>query len=186
MIEPLPMVLVPGWTCTGSLYVNQIPALWRLGPVTLADHTRGESLAEIARNILALAPPRFALIGFSLGGYIAFEIMRQAANRVEKLALLDTSARPEGLEQAERRKERIAMARAGRYPDALEALYPAFVHPSRVHEPGLRQQYLTMANDYGSETFVRHAHAIMQRADRVETWERSHARRLFSLEDTTR
>ncbi len=89
--DPLPIVLIPGLTCTPRLYAEQIPALWQFGPVTIADHTRDESMAAIARRILAAAPPRFALAGLSMGGFISFEIMRQAPERVAKLALLDTS-----------------------------------------------------------------------------------------------
>ena len=61
-------------------------------------------MAAIARRILAAAPPRFALAGLSMGGYIAFEIMRQAPERVAKLALLDTGARADTPEQTERRQ----------------------------------------------------------------------------------
>ena len=93
--DNLPIVLVPGLNCSARLYAQQIPALWRFGPVTVADHTRDESVAAIARRILAAAPPRFALAGLSMGGYLAFEIMRQAPQRVAKLALLDTGARSE-------------------------------------------------------------------------------------------
>src|SRR5690554_6095431 len=62
MDESLPIVLVPGLLCTPRLYSEQLPALWRFGPVTVADHTRDASIAGIARRILSLAPPRFALI----------------------------------------------------------------------------------------------------------------------------
>ncbi len=53
----------PGLTCTARLYAEQIPALWPFGPVTIADHRRDDSMAAIARRILAAAPPRFALAG---------------------------------------------------------------------------------------------------------------------------
>src|ERR1043165_6785456 len=86
----LPVVLVPGLNCSPRLYAPQLPALWRFGPVSIADHTRDDTMAAIAARILSHAPPRFALAGLSMGGYIALEIMRQAADRVAKLALLDT------------------------------------------------------------------------------------------------
>ena len=95
MREPLPTVLIPGLLCTPRLYPEQIPALWRFGPVTVADHTRDDSMGGIARRILSLAPPKFALVGLSMGGYVAFEMLRQAPDRVAKLALLDTTARPD-------------------------------------------------------------------------------------------
>jgi len=129
--DGLPVVLVPGLTCSARLYADQIPALWRFGPVMVADHRRDDSMAAIARRILANAPPRFALVGLSMGGYIAFEIMRQAPARVAKLALLDTGARPEAPEQTERRRTALALAKAGRYSEVLDLAYPVYVHRNR-------------------------------------------------------
>src|ERR1700719_3970360 len=93
--DSTPILLVPGLNCSPRLYAAQIPALWRLGLVVVADHRRDDTIAGIARRILAAAPSRFRLAGLSMGGYIALEIMRQAPARVTKLALLDTSARAE-------------------------------------------------------------------------------------------
>ena len=93
MAEDLPIVLVPGLNCSPRLYAPQLAELWRFGPVTAADHTRDDTMAAIAQRILAAAPPRFALAGLSMGGYIALEMVRQAADRVAKLALLDTGSR---------------------------------------------------------------------------------------------
>ena len=78
MTGNLPIVLVPGLNCSARLYAPQIPELWRFGPVTVADHTRDDTMAAIATRILDAAPPRFHYVGLSMGGYIAFEIMRQA------------------------------------------------------------------------------------------------------------
>src|SRR5262245_2873546 len=104
MSGPLPIVLVPGLNCTARLYAEQIPVLWDFGPVTIADHRRDDHVAAIAAHILATAPPRFALVGLSMGGYIAFAIAREAPERVARLALLDTSARPDRAEQERRRR----------------------------------------------------------------------------------
>ena len=78
MSESLPVVLIPGLLLTPQLYAPQLEALWADASVVLANHTRADSMAELARGILAQAPPRFALVGLSMGGYIAFEILRQA------------------------------------------------------------------------------------------------------------
>ena len=69
-----PILLVPGLNATARVFAGQIETLWRHGPVTIANHTRGGSVAEIAASILADAPPRFALVGFSMGGYVAQEL----------------------------------------------------------------------------------------------------------------
>src|ERR1022692_5136836 len=82
MTDPLPIVCIPGLACSPRLYAEQIPQLWTVGPVTIAQHGRHESVGAIARSILASAPERFALIGLSMGGYVSFEIMRQARGRV--------------------------------------------------------------------------------------------------------
>src|ERR1700733_7164863 len=121
MSDGVPIVLVPGLNCSARLYADQIPALWEFGPVTVADHRRDDSLADIAKRILASAPPRFALAGLSMGGYIAFEIMRQAPRRVAKLALLDTGARAEVPERTAQRKPLIALAKSGRLMDIFDS-----------------------------------------------------------------
>ena len=95
MTSNLPLILVPGLLCSARLYSSQVTALWPYGQVAIADHRRDSDMAAIAMRILADAPPRFALAGLSMGGYIAFAMMRLAPERIAKLALLDTSARPD-------------------------------------------------------------------------------------------
>jgi pimeloyl-ACP methyl ester carboxylesterase len=165
MREPLPVVLVPGLNCSARLYVDQIPALWRFGPVVIADHTRDDSMAAIAARILAAAPPRFALVGLSMGGYIALTMLRAAPDRVERLALLDTSARPETPEQTERRKPQIALAESGRFAEVPPLQFPVFVHRNRQNDDALRQRVRMMAEETGAEAFLRQQRAIMTRGD---------------------
>jgi len=161
----LPILLVPGLNCSASLFADQIPHLWRFGSVMIANHTQGESVEIIASQILASAPSRFTLVGFSMGGYIAFEILRQARVRVARLALLDTGARADTLEQVERRRERIAMAQSGRFSESLDLQFRLVVHPSRRNDEALLRRYHTMATECGAEAFVRHLNADMSRPD---------------------
>jgi pimeloyl-ACP methyl ester carboxylesterase len=165
MDESVPIVLVPGLACSARLYAPQLPALWRLGPVTVADHTRDDSLAAIARRILELSPPRFALAGLSMGGYICMEIMRHAPERVLRLALLDTTAQPETPEQTERRRAQIALAEAGRMAEVIDQLFPTMVHAERRSDPQLRALFDRMADEVGPQAFVRQQRAIMGRPD---------------------
>jgi pimeloyl-ACP methyl ester carboxylesterase len=142
-----------------------MPALWRFGPVTVADHTRDETMAAIAGRILAAAPPRFALAGLSMGGYIALEIMRQAADRVEKLALLDTGSRADAPEATAKRHANIALAQAGRFEDVIGPQFPLYVHPARANDAALKAGYLAMCHEVGPEAYVRQQKAIMGRVD---------------------
>jgi pimeloyl-ACP methyl ester carboxylesterase len=157
----LPLVLVPGLNCSARLYAEQIPALWRFGPVMVADHTRDTGIAAIARRILAAAPPLFALAGLSMGGYIAFEIMRQAPHRVAKLALMDTGARPETAEQIARRQAPMAMARGGKLIEVADESFVFFVHPNRHGDVALRDTVRAMAEETGAQAFLRQQQAIM-------------------------
>ncbi|HLW49204.1 MAG TPA: alpha/beta fold hydrolase [bacterium] len=162
----LPIVLIPGLLCSPRLYAEQLPALWRFGPVTIADHTRDDSVAGIARRLLADGPPRFALVGLSMGGYTAFEVMRTAADRVVRLALLDTSARADTPEQTERRRGQIALAQQGGFGEVLEPLFLSWVHRARRTDEELRQTVRRMAEqESGPEVFVRQQTAIMTRPD---------------------
>src|SRR5690606_26426918 len=99
-----PYLLIPGLNCDARDYAGTAHALWPFGPVTIANHQTGGSIKDIARAILATAPERFGLVGFSMGGYIALDIMRQAPERVDRLALLDTTARPDSEEATANRR----------------------------------------------------------------------------------
>jgi pimeloyl-ACP methyl ester carboxylesterase len=165
MPDSLPILLVPGLNCSARLYAPQLPALWRFGPVTIAEHTQDDTIAAIAKRILDTAPPRFALVGLSMGGYVALEIFRQAGARVAKLALLDTGARNDPPEAQARRYTSIAAAEAGRFAEVVDAQFPLYVHPSRVNDAALKAGYLAMCHDVGPQAYVRQQKAIMSRAD---------------------
>jgi pimeloyl-ACP methyl ester carboxylesterase len=163
--NPLPVVLVPGLNCSARLYAEQIPALWQFGPVTVADHRRDDSIAAVARRILADAPSRFALAGLSMGGYIAFEILRQAAARVAKLALLDTGAGAEVPERTAQRKPLIALAQQGRFAEITDDQFPLLVCRTRHGDMALKALVRAMNEETGPEAYCRQQHAIIGRAD---------------------
>lgn len=165
MAVPLPLLLVPGLLCSARLYAPQVTALWPLGPVTVADHRRDADVAAIAARILADAPPRFALAGLSMGGYVAFAMLRQAPERIVRLALLDTSARPDTPEQSAGRETFIAMAEAGQLAAVVDTLAPRFLHRDRRTDATLNRVIRDMAADTGVAAFVRQQRAIMTQPD---------------------
>ncbi len=160
-----PFVLIPGLNCDARVYAGVAPALWQIGSVTVASTLAGEGVAGIAREILAAAPPRFALAGFSMGGYLAFEIMRQAPERVLKLALIDTSARQDTAEVSETRRRRIELARAGKFGLVQEQSFPASVHPDNASDSGLYSIHRAMSQANGADAYIRHQQSIMGRPD---------------------
>src|SRR4051812_2481257 len=165
MDDATPILLVPGLAGSPRIYAPLVPALWRYGPVSVPNHIRDDHMGAIARRILAEAPPRFALAGHSMGGYVAFEIMRQAPDRVARLALINTQARPDTPEATERRRGQMARAWSGQYHALIDELFPGFVHPSRRDDASLRKLVHDMGDDVGEGGFVRQQTAVISRVD---------------------
>jgi pimeloyl-ACP methyl ester carboxylesterase len=161
-----PLVLVPGLLCDERLWRHQLEGLSDLaGPVHVPDVTGQDSMAEMARGVLEAAPERFALAGLSMGGYVSLEVVRRAPERVEALALLDTSARPDTPEQTEARLALVGLARSGRFDEVWRLLLPRIVHPDRVEDPAIRSTVREMALAVGPEGFERQERAIIGRPD---------------------
>jgi len=132
----------------------------------IADLTLDDSIAAMATRVLADAPwQRFALAGHSLGGYVALEIMRRAPERIERLALIDTQARPDTLEAIDRRRALIELAQNGRFQEVAERLIPVVFDSVEVVEPSLVALHRDMARAVGAEAFLRQQRAIMDRVD---------------------
>jgi pimeloyl-ACP methyl ester carboxylesterase len=122
-------------------------------------------MAAIATRILHNAPTRFALAGLSMGGYIAFAMLRQAPERIVKLALLDTSARPDTSEQTAGRHTQIAMAQSGRYGEIPDLAIPRYLNAKHQRDDRLTAIVRQMIAETGPEAFVRQQQAIMSRPD---------------------
>jgi pimeloyl-ACP methyl ester carboxylesterase len=165
MTGSMPFLLIPGLLCSARLYQHQAPALSKLGATSLADHTQDETIPAIAARALKSAPARFHIVALSMGGYIAFEILRQAQDRVGKVALLDTSARPETPQATERRLKTIALAEGGKFQAVKDLMFPLFVHTDRANDTALRAEVDKMADETGPEAFVRQQRALMVRPD---------------------
>jgi pimeloyl-ACP methyl ester carboxylesterase len=159
------VLLLPGLLCTEALWQNQIKALKGVADCIVADLTQYDSIITLARAAVQKAPPQFALAGLSMGGYVAWEIMRQAPERVTKLCLLDTSARPDTAEQKERRQAFISMSRAGQFKGVTPRLLPNFIHTSRLKDERLTDVIFGMAGRIGRDGFIRQQTAIMNRSD---------------------
>jgi pimeloyl-ACP methyl ester carboxylesterase len=164
-LMPETLVLIPGLACTTRLFEPQIAALGSEREILVADHTRNDSISAIASRLLREAPERFAVAGLSMGGYIALEVMRQAPERVARLALLDTSARPDPVEASQDRERLIAMAQAGRLEDIHSKLWPRLVHPAHQADQDLQEVVLGMMRETGADAYIRQQRAIMARAD---------------------
>lgn len=160
------LLLVPGLLLTAGFWRHQVAGLDDLANCQPTEATLGhDNLSDIAAAILRSAPERFALAGLSFGGYVAFEIMRQAPQRVLRLALLDTQARPDPPEVTERRLGFMRLARTGRFLGVTDRMLPLLLHPSRLADRDLTDELKAMAEVVGREGFLRQQKAIMGRPD---------------------
>lgn len=160
-----PILLIPGLGGSPRGYGEIIPPLWRHGGVQIANQLRETNMDAMAARILAEAPPSFSLIGHSMGGYIAFAILRAARERVMRLALLNTSARPDTPEATARRREQMEELRKGRFEAMASAQFPLLVHPSRAEDAALREMNRRCREDSGPEAWLRQQEAILSRPD---------------------
>jgi pimeloyl-ACP methyl ester carboxylesterase len=155
--------------CDARLYGPQIAALSGRVPLHLAPITESASVAELASDILEAAPPRFALAGLSMGGIVAMEVVRQAPERINRLALLDTNPRPELEEVRRRREPQIDKVHAG----GLKEVMRDELKPNYLANGPRRQDVLDlcmeMALDLGADVFERQSRALQTRPDQQET-----------------
>ena len=165
MVKKTSLVLLPGLLCDRELWRRQIESLGDVASPWVADLTLDDSMAAMARRVLAAAPPDFALAGLSMGGYCALEIMRQAPARVTRLALLDTGARADSPEQTARRRGLIELAEKGDFKGVTPRLLPLFLHPDHLKDADLTGRVTAMAHRVGKDAFLRQQKAIMGRID---------------------
>ena len=164
-MENLSVFLLPGLVTDARLWKSQISALAGLAHCSVGDLTGSDTIPDLATKALAQAPAgRFVLVGLSLGGYVALEIMRQAPERVLALALLDTSARADTPEATEGRRKAIALAETD-FPAVIKALVPKLLHPSQLQDVAVVGLVTAMAMEAGKDVFQSQQKAILGRVN---------------------
>lgn len=159
------LILLPGLLCDEALWSHAQASLSDMADIRVADLTKDSSVKDMAKRVLDAAPARFALAGLSMGGYVAQEIMRQAPERVTRLALLDTSCKADAPEQRERRKALIQLSETGDFKGVTPRLLPMLIHPDRLADAALTQTVMAMAERVGQAAFARQQMAIMGRPE---------------------
>lgn len=161
-----PLLLVPGLLCSEDLWRDQLSALADLAdPFVTMEHVVHESMPAIAKAILAKAPPRFAVAGLSMGGYVLEELWRQAPERITRVAFVDTSARADTPEQTTRRRGLLELATMGKFKGITPRLLPLLVHEEHLKDKVLVDRIIGMAEAIGQAGFIRQQTAIMARID---------------------
>ncbi len=159
------IVFAPGMMCDARIFAPQINDLSRQYPIHIASMNDHENIRQMALSVLDTAPERFALVGLSMGGIVAMEILRRAPERVTRVALISTTPLAETPSQSAWREPQIARARAGLLDEVLEE---AMAAENLAPLPG-RQEIMRLLRDMGqelgSEVFVRQARALQRRRD---------------------
>jgi pimeloyl-ACP methyl ester carboxylesterase len=155
------LVLVPGLLCNELLWAHQLDALQAHAIVTISDLTAQATITDMAAAILRNAPPRFCLAGFSMGSWVALEIMELAPDRVEKLALL--SATHGGLlpATAVAIEHSIGTIEQQGLDAYLDAAYPTYVAPSRASDAPLKACFVSMARAVGAKAGLQQMRALL-------------------------
>lgn len=159
------VVFASGQLLTVDCWAPQAVALADDHDLRFADHTRDETISGMAARLLAEAPDRFHLVAHAMGGFTAFEVMRQAPQRVISLVLIATLAPNDGPAQTERRQGYIRLVEEGQFAEVVEERIPILVHPARREDAPLLTVVRRMAADTGAEIFLRQQRAIMTRPD---------------------
>ena len=158
------VVFVPGALCSQEIFADQVASISPLFQAVFIDTERSETIAEMAETLLAQAPPRFALVGISMGGYVALEVLRIAPDRVWGAVLISTSARAEMPSQSEERKRWIERIESGQHEDLVDEIVDACIS-SKSASNDARQHFHEMVKSHSVDTFSRQMTACATRPD---------------------
>ncbi len=158
-------ILVPPLLCSPLVYRPILDVAWTHGSVTLADTRHDDTVAGMAERLLREAPEEFVLLGTSMGGYVALEVVRQAPRRVRALALVSTSARRDTPEQLASRERQSRLVEDGEFDRLVDLAFPGVVAEQHEKDPALLGVWRATTHAVGAEVFLRQQRAVMGRAD---------------------
>lgn len=162
------LLLLPGLLCDAALWEHQTMTLRDVADMTVTDMTKDDTISGMASRILANAPKSFSLAGLSMGGYVAQEIMRIAPQRVERLALIDTSAKADTPNRRKQRQGLISQLGIGDFKGVTGKLLPYLIHSERLKDEDLISTIRKSAANIGPDAFIRQQTAILSRTDGVK------------------
>lgn len=160
------LVLIPGTLCDISLFENQQANLSDFVNCRVVDSSRNDSLADMAAMILSEIKGNFAMLGFSFGGIIAFEILRQAPERITKLILLNTNYKKPSEATLSSQNKYLEMVEEGNFIKiTTDFTTDSMLHPSHAKNIVMREKVLSMALNVGEAGFINQVKAQRNRPD---------------------
>lgn len=154
------LLLLPGFMLDQTLWDDMREGLQQLGQLHFGDLGQDDSISAMAARVLQQAPPRFILVGFSMGGYVAQAIMQQAPQRVIALALLNTSARQQNPREIAGNKVQLELAKQVPFKGLTSRALASSLHPDLAHDRVLLERLQAMALRNGKDVFIRQLSAL--------------------------
>lgn len=162
------VVFIPGALCSEEIFADQVAGISPPFKAVFIDTGRSETIAEMAETLLAHAPSRFALVGISMGGYVALEVLRIAPDRVWGAVLISTTPRAEMPSQSEERKRWIERIESGQYEDLVDEIVDACVSNKSTSNDA-RRCFRAMVKTHSLDTISRQMTASATRPDFQES-----------------
>ena len=166
-----PVVMIPGMMCDERIFAHQIEELSTDTDIYIADISKYSSIQELASDVLENSPPKFFLVGHSMGGIVAMEMCSQEPDRIEKLVIMDSNPKPELEETKLKREPQIRNVISGNLAQVMkEEMKPNYLADS-YKQKDILNTCMEMALTLGPEVFVRQSRALQGRDDQQSTLE---------------
>jgi pimeloyl-ACP methyl ester carboxylesterase len=166
-----PIVLMHGFPLDGRMWDEQVSALERVGFETLAPNLPGRDpandLSIWAERVLQLVPGDFVPVGCSMGGYLLFELWRQASGRIPAAVLIDTRAGADSPEARQGRQETIRLLEEEGFAPFWEGQAPKLFGPEAPPEAIERARQI--AAEQPVANLVAALQALAARQDSAQT-----------------
>jgi len=161
--------MIPGMMCDERIFAPQIEGLSDSIRIIVADISGYSTVHELAAEVLKKSPPKFDLLGHSMGGIVAMEMYSQEPNRIEKLVLMDTNPKAELEEVKAMRDPQMKAAREGKLVDVMrDEMKPNYLDASDNRE-SILHTCMEMAKSMGTEVFMNQSKALQTREDQQST-----------------
>ena len=161
------LLLIPGLICDDEVWAYPSQHLADIANISILPMNEAATMQKLAAAVLKKGPDKFAIAGFSMGGYVALEVLRQAPERVTRIALLDTSSRNDTQEKSKNRKIAISDCEEGRYGDLLDRFLPQLLTPKHL-KGSLGKRVRAMGERVGPKLFANRHRAMLTRIDSRE------------------
>lgn len=161
------LILIPGLLNDERLWQHQISFFENSYNIIVPKIKGHTHISAMAREIIETAPEVFALAGLSMGGYIAMEILRQAASRVSKVAFLDTSWLADDEKRRKDRHKLMDLSEMGRFEGVTDLLLKQIIAKENLNNPEITSIIKKMAKETGQKEFINQQKLILSRPDSV-------------------